>query len=215
MSRTSTRALAFGAIVAQALGTHLGARITPEEAAEVAYTALVNSGWRITEGLGRPARRISPTLWEYDPTLLAGLARGRSTAEISTETGVAYGTVKHRMESLRSRLGARNSAHAVAIAYRSGWMRGLAPEPRGRILLTPRQYQALELVADGMSNDEIAAELGCSSNTAITHLRRTYASLGALRPDITPAVVRPYAVALAYQHGHLPLPAASDQSQAA
>jgi DNA-binding CsgD family transcriptional regulator len=208
MSRSSTRALAFGAIVAKALATHLGTRITAEEAAEVAYTALVDSGWRITEGLGRPTRRISPTLWEYDPTLLAGLARGYSTTEIATTTGVAHGTVKHRMEQLRRRLGARNGAHAVSIAYRSGWMRGLTPEPRRRVLLSPRQHQALALVADGRTNDEIAAELGCSSNTAITHLRRAYAALGALRPGITPAVIRPYAVALAYQNGLLTLSAA-------
>ncbi|MFE6816033.1 sigma factor-like helix-turn-helix DNA-binding protein [Streptomyces sp. NPDC057677] len=206
MSRTSSRALAFGAVVAQALTAHLGTRISPEEAAEVAYTALVDCGWRVTEGLGRPARRISPTLWDYDPTLLAGLARGHSTAEMATATGVAHGTVKHRVERLRIRIGARNSTHAVAIAYRSGWMRGLAPEPRGPIVLSPRQRRALELAADGMTNDEIAAELGCSSNTAMTHLRRAYAALGALRPGITPAVVRPYAVALAFQHGLLALP---------
>ncbi|MFG2899545.1 LuxR C-terminal-related transcriptional regulator [Streptomyces zaomyceticus] len=207
MSRTSRRALAFGTVVAQALTAHLGIRISDEEAADVAYTALVDSGWRVTEGLGRPPRRISPTLWDYDPTLLAGLARGYSTAEIAATTGVARGTVKHRMEQLRGRIGARNGAHAVAIAYRSGWMRGLAPEPRDDIHLTPRQRRVLELAADGMTNDEIAGVLGCSSNTAITHLRRAYDALGALRPGITPAVVRPYAVALAFQNGLLTLSA--------
>ncbi|MFE2556651.1 LuxR family transcriptional regulator [Streptomyces sp. NPDC059352] len=210
MSTDTSLAPAFGAVVAAQAVARLGTRVSSDEAAELgraAYAALVRSGWRITEGLGRPARRISPTLWDYDPTLLAGLARGYSTAEIAVTTGVAYGTVKHRMERLRARIGARNSAHAVTIAYRSGWMHSLTPEPRGRTHLSPRQHQALELAADGMRNEEIAAELGCSSNTAITHLRRAYDALGALRPGITPAVVRPYAVALAHQHGHLQLPA--------
>ncbi|MFC8290054.1 LuxR C-terminal-related transcriptional regulator [Streptomyces sp. NPDC057242] len=217
MSDTPSIGAAFGAAVAQALGTHLGTHLTDDEATaagQAAYTALVRSGWHITEGLGQHPRRISPTLWDYDPALLAGLARGYSTNEISTSTGVPLHTVRRRMERLRTRLDARSASHAVAIAYRAGWMRSLAPEPRGYIRLSARQHQVLELIADGLTNDQIATRLGCSRNSVITHVHRLYRALDALRPGATHTSTRPRAVALAYQHGLLPLPTAPSATAA-
>ncbi|MFF2331922.1 MULTISPECIES: LuxR C-terminal-related transcriptional regulator [unclassified Streptomyces] len=175
---------------------------------EAAHAALLRAGWRITEAPGAQVPRIGPVLWEYDPTLLAGLARGHTPAEIAEATRTPVGTVKHRIERLRGRIGAHNTAHAVAIAYRNGWMRGLAPEPRGRIALSTRQRQILAYLADGLTNGAIAAELGLAHGTAIQYVRRLYTALGAVRPGGTPATSRPRAVALAYQHGLLPLPAA-------
>jgi DNA-binding NarL/FixJ family response regulator len=46
-------------------------------------------------------------------------------------------------------------------------------------LLTVRELQILEAVADGKSNKEIAAALAIAEDTVKTHLRRLFEKLGA------------------------------------
>ena len=46
-------------------------------------------------------------------------------------------------------------------------------------ILTPRESEILLLVARGLSNDEIAAELYISAHTAKTHVKRIMAKIGA------------------------------------
>ena len=50
--------------------------------------------------------------------------------------------------------------------------------PLGRPDVTPREQEVLELVAQGMGNREIAAQLGISVRTADKHLERLFAKLG-------------------------------------
>ena len=46
------------------------------------------------------------------------------------------------------------------------------------IRLSPRQEQILSLIADGLTDKEIAAELGLRQRTVRTHLERFYARHG-------------------------------------
>ena len=65
-----------------------------------------------------------------------------------------------------------------------------APEPARREALTEREREILVLVARGMTNDEIGAELFISPATVKTHLARVMAKLGA--HDRAQLVVRAY-----------------------
>ena len=58
---------------------------------------------------------------------------------------------------------------------------------------TPRERQVLVLMARGMSNDDIAAELMIAQATVKTHVNRVLAKLG--------MVTRVQAVVLAYELG--------------
>lgn len=48
----------------------------------------------------------------------------------------------------------------------------------GRLLLTPREEQVVALVADGLSNREVASELGLSEHTIKKYLLRIFDKLG-------------------------------------
>jgi len=65
-------------------------------------------------------------------------------------------------------------------------------------LLTDRQGEILALAADGMSNREIATELGISSRTVERHLTAVFTVLGVER--------RSSAIALAVNGGLRPRP---------
>jgi DNA-binding CsgD family transcriptional regulator len=72
--------------------------------------------------------------------------------------------------------------------------------------LSPRETEILGLVARGLGDAEIAAELFLAYNTVRTHMRRLLAKLGAKD--------RTNAVALGYEHGILPSPALTLLEQA-
>ena len=55
-----------------------------------------------------------------------------------------------------------------------------APPNAERTLVTPRQKEVLRLIADGLSNKEIARALGVAPTTVKTHVAQAIASVGAL-----------------------------------
>ncbi|MFB7031733.1 MULTISPECIES: hypothetical protein [unclassified Streptomyces] len=210
---STTEAAAIVAATATAL---LGRRIEPAEAEQLgaaAIQALAAGRWTLKADTRR-AHRLSPLLWSYDPPILAGLARGHTIAEIAQTTKAPAGTVRHRLQNLRGRIGAANGAQAVAIAYQKGWLSGLTPEPRGPITLSGRQHQALNLIAAGHTNDAIRRLVGLGDSSVATYIRRLYVVLGVDRTGTTYAVARPHAVAIGYQHGLLPLPTAPSATAA-
>lgn len=54
----------------------------------------------------------------------------------------------------------------------------LSPQPRAADILTPREREVVELVAEGLSNQEIARRLVTSERTARTHVSNVLAKVG-------------------------------------
>lgn len=71
--------------------------------------------------------------------------------------------------------------------------------------LTPQQEQVLYGLAEGLTNKEIAAELGVQYDTVKDHVRDLMARLGATN--------RAHAVALAYHQGLLKAPGDARDTQ--
>lgn len=61
-----------------------------------------------------------PELTSREEEILFAVADGRSNNEIADELVVSVETVKSHVCSLYAKLGARNRAHAVALAYHRG-----------------------------------------------------------------------------------------------
>ncbi|HCF2055358.1 hypothetical protein FA375_23175 [Pseudomonas aeruginosa] len=72
---------------------------------------------------------------------------------------------------------------------------GKAPAEEASVTLTKRELLVLQLVAQGMSWEEVGEQLFVSINTAKTHAKRIHAKLGVKR--------RTHAVAKAKQLGLL------------
>jgi len=90
---------------------------------------------------------------------------------------------------------------AVETAFR-GEPAGRTDRPGGEVGLTPREFEVLALVAQGLSNDEIAAQLFVSPNTLKSHIRTTYKRIG--------VTTRAQAVVWALQNGIASWPEPTD-----
>jgi two-component system nitrate/nitrite response regulator NarP len=60
----------------------------------------------------------------------------------------------------------------------AGWRRTAVPDPTWLEALSPRHRDVLELLAEGLRNDEIAGRLGLSPNTVKFHVRELYVRIG-------------------------------------
>jgi DNA-binding NarL/FixJ family response regulator len=80
------------------------------------------------DGLARRwpgANGTAPPVWAValsprDVSVLRLLADGRSTADIADDLAYSESTIKNIIHDLVGQLGARNRAHAVAMAIRAG-----------------------------------------------------------------------------------------------
>ncbi len=125
------------------------------------------------------------------PALHAG-ARGYLTKDASAEE------IEHAIRSLyagRTHLDAavQERLLTAALDARATLAPGREPEKELPDQLTPREAEVLELIAQGLSNAEIAATLVVSAATVKTHVNRIFSKTGVRD--------RAQAVRYAFEHG--------------
>jgi DNA-binding NarL/FixJ family response regulator len=131
--------------------------------------------------------------------VLAGLARGKDNTVIGQDLGLKRLTIKTHIARISRKAQQGHTSGIIGHAYRTGLLRGLAPEPRPRVFLTARERQVLNGMARGQSNAEIGRELFLAEDTIKSYAKTLFRKLD--------AAGRNHAVALGYQHGYLKAPA--------
>ena len=118
--------------------------------------------------------------------VLTLVAAGGTRDVISEQLDISPGTVASHMTRIYRALGARNAAHAVALAYGSGVLPyqapllvqpRLQPQPQQPPLVSRRERQVLAGLAYGLTSEQVAVYLHLSIETVKTHLRRVYRKL--------------------------------------
>lgn len=96
-------------------------------------------------------------------------------------------------------LATANELVVLTSAQASQWLRGESAETENMFVeaLTHRESQVLRMMADGLGNKEIAAQLGISEHTAKFHVAQILAKLG--------VNTRTEAVALGIRRGLVPI----------
>ncbi len=125
-----------------------------------------------------PRTAVSVIGRAYPTVKLALLCQELSTeiARCAMEYGVGGVLLKsYTAADVRGAIGYMASGRAIMPA---GWQRAAASIQRDPQLLSPRLRQIHTLLAQGLSNEQIAAELALSPNTVKFHVRALYARLG-------------------------------------
>jgi DNA-binding NarL/FixJ family response regulator len=116
LARSPQRHAATAAIKAGA--TAYVAKTSPADAIRAAAHAAADSERFIDPAAGHKSGR--PSLTKRQREILQLLADGLSTSQVARRLDLSAETVRTHMKALLARLGARDRAHAVAIALRTG-----------------------------------------------------------------------------------------------
>jgi DNA-binding NarL/FixJ family response regulator len=128
--------------------------------------------------------------------ILAFVARGLTNSDVAKHLVLSPLTVKSHKARIAVKLGScGESSHSVAIGWARGYLRALPRRPTVPPPLSPREYQILVYLANGLSNPQIAERLGRSHNTVKTLVGRLLRKLSARN--------RAHAVLIGFQTGLL------------
>lgn len=121
--------------------------------------------------------------------VLTMVAAGGTKHEIARQLGIAPRTVASHMSRIYRALGARNAAHAVALAHGCGAITARRQPPAP--MVSRREREVLAGLAHGLTSAQVAWCLSLSSETVKTHLQRIYRKLDvSCRANAVDAAIR-------------------------
>ncbi|GAA2002026.1 helix-turn-helix transcriptional regulator [Catenulispora subtropica] len=136
--------------------------------------------------------------------VLTLVAAGGTKYEVSRQLGIAPRTVASHMSRIYRALGARNAAHAVALAHGSGAIPSRLQPPGP--FVSRRERQVLAGLAHGLTSAQVAWCLSLSSETVKTHLQRIYRKLEvSCRANAVDAAIRRRLLAVVVDTGGRPI----------
>ncbi|MGW3567035.1 response regulator [Streptomyces sp. NPDC000941] len=141
-------------------------------------------------GPGRGPRIVMLTTFDLDEYVYDALAAGASGFLLKDMTAERLFEAVRVVAAGEALLAPTVTRRLIGEFVR---LRPHTAEPSPLALLTPRETEVLRLIAEGLSNAEIAARLTVSAETVKTHVSRVLAKLGARD--------RAQAVMLAYEFG--------------
>ncbi|MGO4424812.1 LuxR C-terminal-related transcriptional regulator, partial [Streptomyces sp. MCAF7] len=148
------------------------------------------TGARAGTGPGRGPRIVMLTTFDLDEYVYDALAAGASGFLLKDMTAERLFEAVRVVAAGEALLAPTVTRRLIGEFVR---LRPHTAEPSPLALLTPRETEVLRLIAEGLSNAEIAARLTVSAETVKTHVSRVLAKLGARD--------RAQAVMLAYEFG--------------
>ncbi|MGW2331612.1 helix-turn-helix domain-containing protein [Streptomyces sp. NPDC001700] len=121
----------------------------------------------------------SPTLSGREREALQLIANGMSTSQAATEMKVSADTVQGYIGHVVGKLGTGDRASAVHQSYVTGALTPPNAEPAGNLVVTSGQLRVLQGLADGLSQQELAASSGFYTDNVRAEERALTALLGA------------------------------------
>jgi predicted ATPase/DNA-binding CsgD family transcriptional regulator len=147
------------------------------DAADTAQVPYNLEGLALAAAAGRPERALRLFAAASAARTAAGRTADRWWARLLDESaGAARDQLTAAQAAAATTDGARLTLdEAVRYALLDQWPPGGRPKDP---LLTPREHQVAQLVADGLTNPQIAARLGVSPRTVVNHLEHIRTKLG-------------------------------------
>ncbi|MFJ4880039.1 LuxR C-terminal-related transcriptional regulator [Streptomyces sp. NPDC088745] len=126
----------------------------------------------------QPLHQEHGALTRRQQDILALLALGKTNSDIAACLKISVNTVKRDLASAHRLLGTSSRPQLAAVVYRERVV-PLPPQPSGPVpALSPRQGDALSLIAEGKSIPQTAEELGLATETTRRYLVRAREALG-------------------------------------
>lgn len=130
-------------------------------------------------------RVLVVTTYDSDDAIIGAIEAGASGYLLKTASGAELVEAVRRVAagelalapSVTAKLVAQTRAAGAAASAGSGTARAPAASPGSAPALSERELQVLQLVADGLSNPEIAGRLHIGEATVKTHLGKVFAKL--------------------------------------
>jgi LuxR family maltose regulon positive regulatory protein len=174
-----------GTYVAVAAGDLAGAGAHLSQARELATQ--LNRGYEIVQVLALQALLAECADQSPDALLTEALSRAEAggLVRVFADTLPALvELVRRNMQGAPARIVTRAFVDRVLAAAEAAPIGDQHPAASGRsALLTPKEYQVLQLLAGGLQNKQIATELDLSSDTVKWHVKKLLAKLNAGNRD--------------------------------